>query len=88
MLIYYDSADRVNYSKISNTLASRNVEYIKYHDAVPEPTSKEPLIYSAAVLTMPFSPSAACKNLDLPPVNLRFLHLHLTKNSFVIAPPH
>jgi len=40
--------------------------------------------------TAPFgsSASAACKNLDLPPVNLRFLPLHLTKNAFVIALPH
>jgi len=37
---------------------------------------------------MPFPPSAACRNLDLPPVNLRFLQLHLTKNSFAIAPIH
>ncbi len=33
-------------------------------------------------------PSASCRNLDLPPVNLRFLQSHLTKNSFVTAPPH
>jgi len=36
---------------------------------------------SAARLAMPFPPSAACKFLDLPPVNLRNLHLHLTKKS-------
>ena len=30
--------------------------------------SKEPLIYSAAALTMPFPPSAVYKNLDLPRV--------------------
>jgi len=34
---------------------------------------------------MSFPPSAACKFLDLPPVNLRNLHLHLTKNPFVIV---
>ena len=44
-------------------------------------------IHSAAALAMPFPPSAACRNLDLPPVNLRFLQLHLTKNTYAIAPP-
>jgi hypothetical protein len=43
---------------------------------------------SSAALAMPFLPSAACKFLDLPPVNLRNLHLHLTKNAFAIAPTH
>jgi len=43
---------------------------------------------SAARLTMSFPPSAACKFLDLPPVNLRNLHLHLTKNPFASRPPH
>ena len=37
---------------------------------------------------MPFSPSAACRFLDLPQVNLRNLQLHLTKNSFATAPTH
>ena len=37
---------------------------------------------------MSFPPSAACKFLDLPPVNLRDLHLHLTKNPFASRPPH
>lgn len=36
----------------------------------------------------PFPPSAACRFLDLPPVNLRNLHLHLTKNPFAGQPPH
>ena len=36
---------------------------------------------SSAALAMPFLQSAACKFLDLPPVNLRNLHLHLTKKS-------
>ncbi|MDY3242971.1 MAG: hypothetical protein SOX38_03470, partial [Candidatus Limiplasma sp.] len=39
-------------------------------------------------LAMHFPPSAACKTLDLPPVNLRVLPLRLTKNALVIAPPH
>ena len=43
---------------------------------------------SAARLAMSFPPSAACKFLDLPPVNLRNLHLHLTKNLFASRPPH
>ena len=43
---------------------------------------------SAARLPMSFPPSAACKFLDLPPVNLRNLHLHLTKNPFVSRLPH
>ena len=43
---------------------------------------------SAARLAMSFPPSASCKFLDLPPVNLRNLHLHLTKNSFASRPPH
>ncbi|MCI5931688.1 MAG: hypothetical protein MRZ51_00595, partial [Faecalibacterium sp.] len=43
---------------------------------------------SSAALAMPFPPSASCRNLDLPPVNLRFLQSHLTKNAFAIAPIH
>ena len=43
---------------------------------------------SSAALAMSFPPSAACKFLDLPPVNLRNLHLHLTKNPFASLPPH
>ena len=37
---------------------------------------------------MPFPPSAACRFFDLPPVNLQYLPLHLTKNSFASAPTH
>jgi hypothetical protein len=37
---------------------------------------------------MSFPLSAACKFLDLHPVNLRNLHLHLTKNPFASRPPH
>ena len=37
---------------------------------------------------MSFPPSAACKFLDLHPVNLRNLHLHLTKNPFASRQPH
>ena len=43
---------------------------------------------SAARRAKSFPPSAACKFLDLPPVNLRNLHLHLTKNPFAGRPPH
>ena len=50
--------------------------------------TKAPPHNSAARLSMPFPPSAACKFLDLPPVNLRNLHLHLTKNPFASRPPH
>lgn len=39
-------------------------------------------------LALSFPPSAACRFLDLPPVNLRNLHLHLTKNPFAGQPPH
>ena len=49
---------------------------------------KAPPHNSAARLAMSFPPSASCKFLDLPPVNLRNLHLHLTKNSFASRPPH
>lgn len=49
---------------------------------------KAPPHNSAARLAMSFPPSAACKFLDLPPVNLRNLHLHLTKNPFASRPPH
>ena len=37
---------------------------------------------------VPFSPSTFCKNLDLHPVNHRFLQSYLTQNSLFIAPPH
>ena len=37
---------------------------------------------------MSFPSSAARKFLDLPPVNLRNLHLHRTKNPFAGRPPH
>ncbi len=50
--------------------------------------TKAPPHNSAARLAMTFPPSAACKFLDLPPVNLRNLHLHLTKNPFASRPPH
>ena len=50
--------------------------------------TKAPPHNSAACLAMSFPPSAACKFLDLPPVNLRNLHLHLTKNPFASRPPH
>ena len=50
--------------------------------------TKAPPHNSAARLAMPFPPSAAFKFLDLPPVNLRNLHLHLTKNPFASRPPH
>ena len=43
---------------------------------------------SAARRAKSFPPSAACKFLDLPPVNLRNLHLHLMKNPFAGQPPH
>ena len=43
---------------------------------------------TAARRAMSFPPSAACKVLDLPPVNLRNLHLHLTKNPFAGRPSH
>ena len=49
---------------------------------------KAPPHNSAARLAMSFPPSAACKFLDLHPVNLRNLHLHLTKNPFASRPPH
>ncbi|MEE0103035.1 MAG: hypothetical protein U0I27_01975, partial [Christensenellales bacterium] len=51
-------------------------------------TSKALPHNSSAALAMPFLPSASCRNLDLPPVNLRFLQSHLTKNAFAIAPTH
>ena len=50
--------------------------------------TKAPPHNSAARLAMPFPPSASCKFLDLPPVNLRNLHLHLTKNPFASRPLH
>ena len=37
---------------------------------------------------VPFAPSTSCKNLDLPPVNHRFLQSYLTQNSRFIALPH
>ena len=43
---------------------------------------------SAVRQALSFPPSAACRFLDLPPVNLRNLHLHLTKNPFAGQPPH
>ena len=43
---------------------------------------------SAARCAAPFPSSSSCKNLDLPPVNLRFLQANLTKNSLACRPPH
>ena len=48
-------------------------------EAKPSATSKALPHNSSAALAMPFLPSASCRNLDLPPVNLRFLQSHLTK---------
>ena len=52
------------------------------------PCFRAPPHNSAARLAMSFPSSAACKFLDLHPVNLRNLHLHLTKNPFASRPPH
>ena len=49
---------------------------------------KTPPCNSAARLAMSFPPSAVCKFLNVPPINLRNLHLHLTKNPYVSRPPH
>ena len=53
-----------------------------------EKIAEAPPHNSAARLAMSFPPSASCKFLDLHPVNLRNLHLHLTKNPFASRPPH
>ena len=50
--------------------------------------SRATLRNSAARLARSFPPSAACKSLDLLPVNLRNLHLHLMKNPFAGQPLH
>ena len=60
--------------------ASLDLPFTCYPRAIPH--------NSSAALAMPFLPSASCRNLDLPPVNLRFLQSHLTKNAFAIAPTH
>ena len=52
------------------------------------PRTKAPPYNSAARRAKAFPPSAACKFLDLPPVNLRNFHLHLTQNPFAGRPPH
>ena len=43
---------------------------------------------SAARQALPFPPSAACRSLDLPPVNLRNCIRVLPKNPFAGRPPH
>ena len=43
---------------------------------------------SAARCAVPFAQSSSCKNLDLLPVNLRFLQANLAKNSLAHRPPH
>jgi hypothetical protein len=42
---------------------------------------------TAARLAVPFPPAASCKFLDLPPVSLRNLQAHLTKNALASRPP-
>ena len=77
--------------EIMQVIEEINRKKLKKHtgkDAVPTDYVKAPPHNSAARLAMSFPPSAACKFLDLHPVNLRNLHLHLTKNPFASRPPH
>ena len=43
---------------------------------------------SVARCAVPFPPSPSCKNLDLRPVNLRFLQVNRAKNSLAHRSPH
>ena len=86
----------VGKTEIINELQSLDVMALTPMDAINKlfllrkrPESSKALPHnSSAALAMPFLPSASCRNLDLPPVNLRFLQSHLTKNAFAIAPTH
>ena len=53
----------------------------RYDEDTIVKTFKELPHNTAAHLAVPFPISAACRFLDLPPVNLRNLQLHLSKNS-------
>ena len=53
----------------------------KIRDGIYYIKAKELPHNTAAHLAVPFPTSAACRFLDLPPVNLRNLQLHLSKNS-------
>ena len=46
------------------------------------------MINSPAAPAVAFSPSPSRRNLDLQPVNLRFLQANLTKKTLAIALPH
>ena len=56
--------------------------------AIESCQDKASLHNSATRENVPFAPSASCKNLDLPPVNHRFLQSYLTQKSLFIAPLH
>ena len=72
----------------SPLVASAEAKFLRNAANPYRKSIKAPPHNSAARLAMSFPPSAACKFLDLPPVNLRNLHLHLTKNPFSSRPPH
>ncbi len=79
--------------EVSRCYNDQSSGYIYYQDlafhALDEDEKAKALPHnSSAALAMPFLPFASCRNLDLPPVNLRFLQSHLTKNAFAIAPTH
>ena len=80
-----DAARRIR--KKSGRIAIRHAAAVRTGRHVFD-SIKAPPHNSAARLAMSFPPSASCKFLDLPPVNLRNLHLHLTKNPFASRPPH
>ena len=68
--------------QLTDTAGIQNRQKNAFHfDSPLSIAIKAPPHNSAARLSMSFPPSAACKFLDLPPVNLRNLHLHLTKKS-------
>ncbi len=70
---YYEGRDDVPLLGVSN----HNLSEIKQANDI----LKEIPHNTAAHLAVPFPTSAACRFLDLPPVNLRNLQLHLSKNS-------
>ncbi len=80
------AVSRTNISRWESGKLMPDIDTIKRLSQILE--FKAPPHNSAARQAMSFPPSAARKFLDLPPVNLRNLHLHLTENPFAGRPPH
>ena len=71
--LIFEVSRLLGYKRLGKNLEAVINSGIQFAKEIPHNT--------AAHLAVPFPTSAACRFLDLPPVNLRNLQLHLSKNS-------